>query len=134
MKTELIPKSRAKTAYTLLTEVRELILSEPLRYNQRDWLSRVEEHEGVCLFPKCGTVGCVAGWVATLKEGRSFDWAKSADLARPILGLSYDQGEELFNGGAVRGTSQTVEHAKAGAQHIAAFQKKYRAQLLAKKV
>lgn len=130
-----IPKSKAKTAYGLLSEVRTLILAEPLRYNQHDWLSRKEDHGDLRIrFPACGTVGCVAGWVATLKAGRKFSWMDSDVIAAPLLGLSEFQAHELFRASAADGSPQTIQHAKSGAKHIAAFQKKYRTQLLAKKV
>lgn len=133
-KTKKVPVSRAKTAYGLLSEVRRLILEEPLRYNQEDWLSRIEEHANLFKFPSCGTIGCVAGWVATLKRGRDFDWMGSLKIASEILGVSEEQAFELFNGGAARGQKQTRQHAESGAAHIARFQKKYHAQLIAKHV
>lgn len=134
-KNSALPKSKAKTAYGLLTEIRALILAEPLRYNQYDWLSRKAEHHFVPNgYPACGTVGCVAGWVSTLAGPEKFSWDISADLAEKILGLDLAQAEELFRSSAASGPSQTLAHAKSGAKHIAAFQKKYRAQLLAKKL
>ncbi len=137
-KTSVIPKSKAKTAFGLLSEVRKLIIDEPKRYDQTAWLYRDGDPQLVEVpslgYPKCGTVACVAGWVATLASPSRFDYVNAAAIACDVLGLNENQEDELFNGGAVRGARQTPTHAKSGAKHIAKFQKKYRAQLLAKKV
>ena len=139
MKAATIPKSKAKTAYSLLSEVRTLILAEPKRYDQTTYIARPdglgESYEFTSRgFPSCGTVGCVAGWVATLKGPRLFSYGAAGGIAASILGLGDAQYYELFGGGMVKGNAQTRAHAKSGAAHIAAFQKKYRAQLLAKKL
>lgn len=140
-----LPTSKAKTAYGLLSAVRKLILAEPLRYNQARYIARTDgKHHAdnpsdgwqqwVKPLPACGTAGCVAGWVATLKRGDRFSYKQTQGIAARILGLNSDQSEELFGGGAVGGTPQTKSHAKAGARHIAAFQEKYATQLKAKAV
>jgi hypothetical protein len=135
-----LPKSTAKTAYRLLTEIRGLILAEPKRYNQSRFIARAN---GVGLadthtelgFPACGTVGCVAGWVATLKHSASFKYVQTETIAAKVLGLDEKQRWELFSGSACIATDpQTIEHAEQGAAHIAAFQKKYAKQLKAKAV
>ncbi len=60
-------RTRAKTAYGVLSEVRRLILDEPLRYDQTVLLVRRDEgYSRPMGFPKCGTVGCRAGWVTEL--------------------------------------------------------------------
>lgn len=130
-----IPKSRAKTAFALLSEVRTLILAEPLRYDQGSWLNRIEDTpEAYEQFPACGTVGCVAGWVATLKAKHKFDPEEAIQIAQDVLGLDDEQEYELFNEEAAGGKSQSLDHAREGARHIRRFQKKYCTQLLAKKV
>ena len=127
-----IPKSKAKTAYDLLSEVRALILEEPLRYNQSVWLLKQGRDDGIT-YPSCGTIGCVAGWVATLTHPKDAAVNKNIDdLASDVLGLHGGQDDELFGYEKVKGRSQTVEHARHGAKHIAKFQKKYCTQLLAK--
>ena len=60
-----IPRSKATNAYDLLSEIQDLIRTEPKRYNQNIWLRRVKR--GEAKRPACGTVGCVAGWVVALK-------------------------------------------------------------------
>lgn len=133
-----IPKSKAKTAYGLLTEVKRLILAEPKRYRQTTWGVRESVDGPVYDMPACGTVACVAGWVMTLKRPRKPLDFLTGENAQKILGLSETQHTELFAAYAlVSRTSaapQTLAYAKAGAAHIAAFQQKYAAQLKAKKV
>lgn len=139
-----VPTSRAKTAYGLLSEVRRLILAEPKRYSQGTWLQRAASTTPDLMpvggFPSCGTVGCVAGWVATLKRPRRwFNPLVSGLIARRVLGLSEDQADLLFDGDAAYqrnpdADSQTAAHARAGAAHIYSFQKKFATQLRAKRL
>jgi hypothetical protein len=91
MKKDLIPKSKAKTAYGLLSEVRKLILEEPKRYDQGIYIARINgANDSVDLRseyrqePACGTVACVAGWVATLKRGSKFGYDEADEIASEI--------------------------------------------------
>lgn len=138
-KRSLIPKSKAKTAYGLLSEIRALILAEPLRYDQRDTLTIIPRRELAShpTAPACGTIGCVAGWVGALKHSRPqrlAEFYNVLNFAHRTLGLEDCQRSELFGVFKAGADERGPEHAKAGATHIASFQKKYRAQLLAKKV
>lgn len=153
MKTKALPKSKAKTAYGLLSEVCELITEEPKRYAQRFYIARkgkiattkrtsylADDNNEVSDFPACGTVGCVAGWVTVLKGPKRFRYWHTHSIAAKILGLpdnqdgwSY-QSDELFGSEAATGNSQTPEHAAAGVAHIKKFQAKYASQLRAKRV
>ena len=133
-----IPRTRAKTAYGLLSEVCRLILAEPKRYNQRTFIERSDESlitvdapEG---FPPCGTIGCVAGWVATLTTRKTFTYTATADIASRVLGLTGDQSSELFEMFAASGSPQTRAHARSGVRHIRRFQKAHAAQLKAKRL
>lgn len=134
-----IPKSKAKNAYALLNEVKALILEEPKRYNQSIFIARAPDDISDCDAPEgipaCGTVGCVAGWVATLKRpsGR-FGYDQASGIAGRILGLSAIQQSNLFDGGAVNGSTGTMAYAKNGAKHITEFQKQHARQLKAKRV
>lgn len=137
--TTKIPKSKAKTAYGLLGEIRALIVAEPKRYNQRDTLAiRGTEITGGYddeTFPRCGTIGCVAGWVTMLTAKDPSRVEDVVGFAQRTLGLDGEQEYALFNSeaaGRTRGGSQ--EHAQSGADHIASFQRKHRTQLLVKKV
>lgn len=129
-----IPKSKAKNAYQLLGEIRKLIIAEPKRYVQHIWLDK-RQRAGVRkdFYPACGTVACVAGWVTTLKQPEVIDPADIRERAADILGVDC---RDLFSGGALitDAAPQSVDYARAGAAHIAAFQNVNRAQLLAKKV
>lgn len=135
-----MPVSKAKTAYGLLSEVCALIKEEPLRYDQCRWIQRVggTGYERLDLdvtkAPSCGTVGCVAGWVGTLKRADSFSYWGTELLAMDILGLDGVQAYELFNEDAAGVESQSAAHAKRGIAHIRKFQKKYAKQLKAKRV
>lgn len=144
MTTKALPKSKAKTAYGLLSEVRRLILAEPKRYDQTTYVARVggagrsADLDAIGLKrPDCGTVGCVAGWVATLKAERAFASELTGLVAANILGLDQEQRGELFRGNAlgnIKASKQTKRYAVAGAAHIAKFQEKHAKQLKAKAV
>lgn len=129
-----MPKSKAKTAYGLLSEIRQIILDEPKRYDQRYTLTIGAACEIGYGFeaPACGTVGCVAGWTVALR-GRRRNGGVCARAAR-ILGLSEQQGYDLFDAYAAGRRDDVWSHAERGAQHIAKFQEKYAAQLKAKRV
>lgn len=135
MTTQQIPKSKAKNAFDLLSEVQRLILAEPKRYNQAVWLSHGSPKTDPA-YPSCGTIGCVAGWVATLKGAQSTAAKHTVERATEVLGLSKDQVWDLFDGGALDATARpgTLTYARAGVRHIRRFQKAHREQLLAKKV
>src|SRR5687768_12958898 len=118
-----MPVSKAKTAYGLLGEVRQIILDEPKRYDQSCWLMNdddifrfkygdaVEEN-----IPACGTVGCVAGWVVALKRRRT---GHIGIDAAEILGLTDMQRRSFFrpNAGGQRDKLGAERHARRGAEH-----------------
>lgn len=132
-----IPKSKAKTAYGLLSEIRKIILEEPKRYDQWGWLRRGKSLRGDPFEPACGTVGCVGGWITVLKDAKSDD-------AIQILGVGIEAAWELFDADAAGkrmcgdgfeySEASICAHAKRGARHIERFQKKYAKQLKAKRV
>lgn len=158
---DFMPKSKATNAHELLDEIRNLILEEPRRYNQEDWLKKkLDAHDTSYNFPACNTIGCVAGWTVALKRsertqrrmlqeeevtfGHPFQ-----ETAQRILGLTDDQVSYLFNGSAVQDrlvkTSGnfierrvvrpgTKMYARLGYNHITRFMKKHEAQLKAKRV
>jgi hypothetical protein len=141
-----IPRSKAKNAYDLLSEVARLILAEPKRYAQEFYLSHgmpngKPNSAALAGYPACGTVGCVAGWVTTLKATTESPFLHTGQKAENILGLSTNQAGELFDASALYGVTdgdipppQTRAYAKLGAKHIRLFQRRYRAQLKAKAV
>lgn len=141
--------SRVKNAYQLLAYVCKLITAEPLRYNQGRYIARPNglggaDKEPSLGFPACGTVGCVAGWVATLKGPKLFTYEETDTLAKDILGLTDSQAWELFSPAPISRLiyaskhgyvlPQTELYAKFGVQHIQAFMQKHSKQLKAKEI
>jgi hypothetical protein len=128
-----IPRSKAKNAYELLSEISELIMDEPKRYDQHCWL---DTEGGHAKQPDCGTVGCIAGWIVILRAKRlPSSMSGIQERATRILGLKDDQTWDLFHGNACGYTKeQTQAHARRGAQHIKDFQTAYKEQLLRKRV
>lgn len=133
--------TKAKNAYELLAEIRSLILSDPLVYNQRITVDRYEPNSviydwgGERLAPACGTVGCRAGWVSELVSPRPRRLKDVVLYAKKVLGLSDDQADDLFDMNACYGTLPgTRDHASAGAKGLTRFMKKNRKQLLAKRI
>jgi hypothetical protein len=128
----LRPKSKAKTAYELLEEIRALTLEEPRRYNQNQYLSFDvdEEHGG----PACGTVGCRAGWVVALRAKRPRLVTTHWIYARKVLGLDAAQCNDLFGYAAVGGLPGTREHAELGAAQLTEFMRRHEQQLKRKRL
>lgn len=138
-KVKSFPKSRARTAFGLLSEIQKIILAEPKRYDQTDVLS-LKSDSGVGsddkYFPSCGTVGCVAGWVAVLKVPHAEKLGSGNMMlhAEDILGISSEQADVLFCGDAAGDVSNRAAHAKRGARHIEKFKNLHAAQLKAQRV
>lgn len=140
MKKNLIPKSTAKTAYGLLSDVCRFIIAEPQRIAMGVWKTRgipsntietfsiFADAVPTITFPKCGTVGCIGGWTETLSNKRGH--------AADILGLDSDSADALFMQPALCAArnQQTVRHARAVISHVRRFQKQHAAQLKAKRV
>lgn len=129
---------RASNAYELLSRIIDLILAEPLRINMNNFFtpSRMRKAE-----PQCGMVGCIGGWTNILSNEDGDRWAWDDERpAAETLGLSPEQAKELFwdreliNEAGGGGMAQTDIHARHVAEHIRAFQKKYREQLMSKAV
>lgn len=146
---EPIPElGNVKTAYDLLTRIKEIIRERPTRYHQGEWRelfressveSLVDNHTDSYInsIPLCGTQCCVGGWAVALVRPRLFSrmgYFEVADTAQQILGLTGDQADELFDGDAltVSNAPGTKAYAEAGCDHISAFQKKYKKQLQAR--
>lgn len=146
--TDGLPVTKAKTAYQLLSEIIELILDEPKRYDQGKALEfRESPHPHRChayhaprhdsIFPSCGTIGCVAGWVVVLARpaylrtvrGRYVWPTDVTDIAENVLGLNGAQAWELFATDAAGRGGGSLGHAQRGAKHIRAFQRLLATQL-----
>lgn len=125
--TASVPRIRAKTPIGILKAVVRLIREEPLRYYQRDWVRVVSSRDDGKM-PPCGTVCCVAGWVAvgTRPTGTDVDHyvyglgAAYSD-AKAKLGLDDIQANRLFSPYAVHGTPGTKRYVEAGVRHIERF-------------
>lgn len=144
-----IPKSRAKTAFGLLRDVRRVIQEEPKRLDMALVAIRgkaIDEHNRTPTFyrnhltkPECGSVGCIAGW-ALMLEGKV---GKNANLrnggltkAANLLGINDNQADKLFQpSNLVRATNhQTNAHATATIKHLDRFIKEHETQLRSKKL
>jgi hypothetical protein len=137
MKNTTLPKSKAKTAYDLLSDIAALALEEPKRIDMDVFCQRADMPSHAWKpragFPDCGTVGCIGGWASMLKHGKFTD----EDDAAALLGLTAGQACELFYpsdllADAAGGHAQTPAHAAAVVRHIEQFQTKHAAQLKAK--
>lgn len=98
-----VPKSDATNAYDLLTDVIQAILEEPKRFCMLSWrmtkgaelfneLQFTDPDGGASrthtvTYPRCGTVGCIAGWIYTLAPKTSACGTIST-RAREIIGGS----------------------------------------------
>lgn len=89
-----IPKSKAHNAYQLLNDVVALVREEPRRLYMPAWIVRgkytLRQALGRRQPPRCGTVGCVAGWVVILHDGvkkAPVEDTRIEDRAEEILGL-----------------------------------------------
>lgn len=139
---KLIPVSKAKTAYALLSEIAALALEEPERIAMRivhssgDSLERlIQESARIKKIPSCGTVGCIAGWALVQRgELRAEGPWSQLDRAADMLGLSSHQREDFFCDDTLMDAcnQQTLTHAKNVVKHIRAFQRKHAKQLKAK--
>lgn len=133
-----MPTSRAKTAYGLLSDVKRVILAEPLRLDMGIVCLRGSSLQFRDRVPDCGTVGCIAGWALSLKGRTSNDEENHGNTrdAQELLGLDFKDAQSLFFVDRLVQASnkQTAAHAKATARHITRFQKAHAAQLKAKRV
>src|SRR5678815_3817725 len=139
-----VPKSTAKNAYELFEDVCKVILEEPKRYNQSTWVEQLRVHADVDRkeeFAACGTMACIAGWMAILKRGRTVfrNNVEIADKAHRLVNPSYDAPfevvrglDDLFNGGLIDPDIDpgTKRYAQAGVREIKRFMKKHRKYLL----
>ena len=119
-----IPRSRAKTAYGLVRAVIRAIRAEPKRADITTFYNRRHPEDGG---PACGTVGCFAGWVCLLRDGR-----KGFDMrAMQILGehMNYSipgsQGHSVFNSGKGDACESTTPGTKAHSRAVIARIKKF---------
>lgn len=78
----------------LLLEVKEAILRQPELYKQENWIEKED----------CGTTACIAGWTCLLSNRREAEkqlefspfGSFAKDEARHLLGIDFEEAEELF--------------------------------------
>jgi hypothetical protein len=77
----------------LLRRIQKHILAEPKRLDMGNFIVRKSDGLGSLVrFPKCGTVGCIAGWAVTL----------STASGSPLSGDAADESACTNYGGAHR--------------------------------
>lgn len=137
-KLKALPRSRAKTAYGLVSDVIRAVLDEPKRADMGTFIGSLPPEIGG---PACGTVGCFAGWVAILgrRQGETPPtYHQCRGNATNLLGndINYhtatggsddypDDENYVFNGGGpdIKGNAGTVRYARSVAARIRKFQK-----------
>lgn len=144
MALKALPRSKAKTAWGLMADVKRAILAEPKRADMTSVIGYLAPTEGG---PACGTVGCVAGWVAVL--GRKYpspyeiEMSNAVGVARALLGeVNYftvgQYGHYVFNAGAGDACDttnpNTPAHARAVAKRIDKFMRVNEKALKARKL
>lgn len=89
----------------LLRKVQKAILEEPLRINMDNWAFTPGEQELMDQTPRCGTVGCIAGWTIAIQfnlfdsdgDDTLADYGGCYEMAAMSeLGLSNVQSNRLF--------------------------------------
>ena len=112
----------------ILRHVIKAIEAEPKRYDQMTFLDRrgLEDRDFPRPdedYPACGTICCVAGWVAILKGQPKLPYGEQEYFAADVLGLDAPEALQLFAADAVprRDRIGVTRHAKAGIAHIRRF-------------
>lgn len=123
MRLKAIPRSRAKTAWGLLQDVKRAILAEPKRVNMGVFIEDKLPEDGG---PACGKVGCFAGWVSILAGAPDRYWSTTArNLLGPADYNTVGPGADVFNAGTgdrcETTRSGTAAHARAVVARINKF-------------
>ena len=85
----------------LLRKIQNHILAEPKRLDMGIFIVRKENHRKLEVqllhdYPKCGTVGCIAGWAVTLSTKEKVPYGKIQARAAALLDITEPQAERLF--------------------------------------
>jgi len=123
------------TAYHFLTETLvKVVRDEPRRMFYRTWITTPDAGRSTRRrldFPDCGTVGCVGGWTELLVAGK-MTWG--LDSAHYLLGLTAEQGDDLFMNQRLWASSlldkNDAAHAEKIIAHILRFAEEHKAQLM----
>lgn len=131
-------RSNAKTAYGLMSDIKQYILEEPKRIFMGLWIMDTPEaikRELGVQGPACGTVGCIAGNAMVLTRR---PLTRIGLPARELLGGDnedlQDSLYDLFHGYEVKANYGTKKYARIVAKRIEGFQHKHEAALRAVKI
>lgn len=154
MKTSLLPISKAKTAYGLLSDVCKVILAEPKRVFMPAWggvpgnKDQVLQGFGLTRLlpnvsgPECGTIGCIGGWSECLLRDRPGADGRRQDVFEIFKFTSFSDGAVFTQGlfyllymWAVEDTAYgTRAYATAVVKKIRRFQKTHAKHLKSLKI
>lgn len=112
---------KKKMNVRLLRRIGRYILAEPKRVDMSIFLiHKNTSTDIVYTFPKCNTVGCIAGWACALNELYPERVSEIEARAAELLGLDAEQANRLFysNPG---GTPQTKRYAQGVVRIIEKF-------------
>jgi hypothetical protein len=94
--------AKRKLNVKLLRKIQRHVLDNPKRIDMDCFIERkaeeLEAGRGLehDTFPRCGTVGCIAGWAVTLSTKERIPYGQIAEKAKALLGLSDIQAYQLF--------------------------------------
>lgn len=136
MRLKALPRSRAKTAWGLVQDVKRAMREEPLRVDMRTYARKKSPSKGG---PACGTVGCFRGWLSILGGENPDPFVAQGfwTLLPENVDLSFgpDNKFHVFNAGSGDSCESTRPgtraHARAVIQRINRFAKKNEAKLKA---
>lgn len=134
------PISTAKNSYTLLDDVKKVVLEEPRRVWMDNWKANIDyvcKMTGAKKGPACGTIGCISGWVTFLKPDANQSAMSGENVLVPNDGSDERRNlrdvlhTDLFYDTEVDAKYGTKKYATIVAKRITAFQKKWATELKA---
>lgn len=144
--TQSYRQPKPKTAYGLLERVARHIEDDPRRYDQGRFVLTGEDELSSRGFigdgaPPCGTVACRAGWIVFLNDGlNAVGYDGIQDRANEVLGMTEEDTDDLFSGGALHHECRRVPlhrtkaYGKVGAKGVRRFMRKHAKHLKARKL
>ena len=79
-------------------------------FNMSAWFQVVRRKNRAGVYQECGTTGCIAGWARQLYAGGKGD---AFNTAKDLLGLTWDQADDLFYTRGIRRKSLVSPHRAA---------------------